>query len=119
MPIQSYRDLLVYQKSYQAALELHRLSLVFPTHERYELGRQLREATKSIAANIAEGYGRKESLKDFKRFLQIALGSCDEVRVWLDFCRDLGYMEPAAHAVWSETYDQIGKGLSRMIKVWQ
>ncbi len=59
--IRSYRDLRVYQRSYEAALELHRLTLRFPGFERGELGSQLRRASKSVPLNIAEGYGRKRS----------------------------------------------------------
>jgi four helix bundle protein len=96
--IGNYRDLRIYQQSYQAALEVHRLTLRFPAFERGELGSQLRRASKSIPINIAEGYGRKRSAVDFKRFLGIALGSCDEVSVLLDFSRDLKYLPNEAHA---------------------
>ena len=54
-PIKRHEDLLVYRKSYQLALEMHTLSLKFPDFEKWELGRQLREASKSISVNIAEG----------------------------------------------------------------
>ena len=85
---------MVYQEAYQLALELHQETINrFPQHENYELGSQLRRASKSIAINIAEGYGKrtKESNKDFIRFLRIAQGSADEVTVELNFCKDLDY----------------------------
>ncbi len=118
-PIRSYRELRVYRKAYEVALEVHRVSLGFPAPEQREIGRQLRQATKSIPANIAEGYGRKASPNDFKRFLQIALGSCDEVRVWLDFCRDLGYLEEESYGRWVRAYEEVGKGLNKLLQVWQ
>ena len=111
-PIVNYRDLRIYQQSYQAALEIHRVTLKFPAFERGELGSQLRRASKSIPMNIAEGYGRKRSALDFKRFLGIALGSCDEVSVLLDFLRDLNYLEKEAHAEWKKRYEEIGKALT-------
>ena len=86
--ISSYRDLRIYQRSYEAALEIRKITVKFPSFERTELGSQLRRAATSIPINIAEGYGRKRSPDDFKRFLVIALASCDEVSVLLDFIHD-------------------------------
>ena len=118
-PIRSYRDLRIYQRSYAAALEVHRLTLKFPTFERLELGSQLRRASSSIPINIAEGYGRKKSASDFKRFLIIALASCDETSVLLDFSRDLNYLDGKTHALLKEKYEEIGKGLTKTIQIWK
>ena len=117
--IRSYRDLRVYQRSYQAALEIHQLTLKFPAFERGELGSQLRRASKSVPINIAEGYGRKRSPEDFKRFLVMALGSCDEVAVLLDFARDLKYLGEKDYARLKAEYEEIGKGINKMIQVWR
>ena len=118
-PIQSYRDLRIYQRSYQTALDVHRLTLKFPAFERGELGSQLRRSSSSIPINIAEGYGRKKSPDDFKRFLVIALGSCDETSVLLDFAHDLNYLNEAIYADLKRKYDEIGKGLNKTIQVWK
>jgi four helix bundle protein len=59
MPIQSYRDLEIYQLSFQLAVEIDRLSKKLPKHEMYEVGSQIRRSAKSIPANIAEGFGRR------------------------------------------------------------
>ena len=117
--VRSYRDLRIYQRSYQAALEVHQLTLQFPGFERGELGSQLRRASKSVPINIAEGYGRKRSAEDFRRFLVIALGSCDEVRVLLDFTRDLKYLAVKDHARLTAVYDEIGKGINKTVQVWR
>lgn len=119
MRIRSYRDLEVYQRSYEAALELHKLTLKFPPFERSELGGQLRRASKSIPLNIAEGYGRKKSPEDFRRFLVIALGSCDEVSVLLDFAHDLAYLPEKEYARFKEVYERIGKGINKLSQVWR
>ena len=87
--IASYRDLRVFQRSYQLALEIHRITQKFPIFEGRELGSQLRRAATSIPTNIAEGYGRKRSADDFKRFLVIAMGSANEVSVELALTKDL------------------------------
>ena len=117
--IGSYRDLRIYQQSYKAALEIHEVTLRFPAFERGELGSQLRRASKSIPINIAEGYGRKRSAEDFKRFLVIALGSCDEVSVLLDFSHDLKYLPDAAHTEFKQRYVEVGKGINKLIQVWR
>ena len=63
------------------------MTLEFPKHELYELGSQMRRAATSIPLNIAEGYGRKSTAADFKAFLRIALGSCNEVMVLIEMIK--------------------------------
>ncbi len=117
--IQSYKDLEVYRRSYQAALELHQMTLEFPRHEMYELGSQLRRAATSIPLNIAEGYGRKSSPAEFKHFLRNAFGSCNEVKVLLEMIKDLGYLEETIFEYTYDTYDHIGRQLYRLIESWK
>ena len=116
--INNFRDLQVYQKAYEVSLEIHKLSLRFPQYERDELGSQIRRASKSVAMNIAEGFGRNDSLADFKRFIVMALGSCDEVRVQLDYCKDLGYINEEQYKTYEEAYVVVGKMLTKMLKTW-
>jgi len=93
MIIKSFEDLDVYQKAYGLALKLHKFSLKLPKIEQYALADQLRRASKSVCANIAEGFGRQRaSSKEFHHYIMIAVGSSDEMKVWLSFCVDLGYM---------------------------
>ena len=117
--IRSYRDLRIYQHSYKAALEIHQFTLKFPAFERGELGSQLRRASKSVPINIAEGYGRKRSAEDFKRFLVMALGSCDEVSVLLDFAHDLEYLGEKDYARLKAICEEVGKGINKMSQVWR
>lgn len=89
----TFEDLGVFQKAYVVSLEVHHVSLLFPKHEQYGLADQLRRASKSICANIAEGYGKQHISKaEFKRDLQMALGSAEKMRVWVKYCFDLGYI---------------------------
>ncbi len=91
--VKSYDDLVVYQKAYVLSLEVHKKSLEFPKIEQFALADQVRRASKSICANIAEGFSKQRlSSPEFKRFLGIAIGSSDEMKVWLSYCRDLGYV---------------------------
>jgi len=111
-----YHRLEVFKKAYALALELHRVSRKFPKSEQYELAQQLRKSTKSIPANIAEGMGKQESKADVRRFMRIAVGSCDESRVWLEFAKDLGYISAAEHDKYDRRYREIGRMLQGIIK---
>lgn len=92
MAVRTYRDLEVYRESYSAALAISRLTKNFPRLEQVELARQLRRAARSVPANIVEGWAKRASAAEFKRYLQVAIGSCDEVRMWLDLSKDEGYI---------------------------
>jgi len=92
MPIRTYHDLDVFRESYAAALDVSRLVKRFPQFEQFELASQLRRAALSIPANVVEGWGKRASTLEFKRYLQIAIGSCDETRMWLDMSKDEGYI---------------------------
>jgi four helix bundle protein len=91
MTIQSYRDLLVWQKAMELVVECYRLSDLFPKTETYGLASQLRRAAGSIPANIAEGQGR-EHLGDYLHHLSIANGSLMEVETHLLLAEKLSFL---------------------------
>src|SRR3954454_18654006 len=104
----SFEDLEVFQRAYRLSLEIHRASLTMPSIEQRVLADQLRRASKSICANVSEGYGRqKRSKAEFKRFLQMAIGSSDEMRVWVRYAFDLGYIDEAVWRRWRDEYQMI------------
>ncbi len=111
-----YKDLKVYKRSYQAALAVYRISGNFPKEERYAITSQIQRAGMSIPLNIAEGYAKRSSQQEFKRFLLMAVGSANEVSVLLDFAKDLGYMEKEEYHKTAQEYDEIGRMLSEFIK---
>ena len=95
MGVQSARcftDLLVWQKAHHFVISVYKLSDTFPKKEDYGLTSQLRRAAVSIAANIAEGFGKK-TIKDKMRFLDISQGSLEECRYYLILAKDLGYCD--------------------------
>ena len=94
------------------------MTRTFPDFERYEIGNQLRRAAVSIPINIAEGYGKKKSTIDFKRFLRMSLGSCNEVQVLIDLSKDLGYMTQETHKELYQRYDVLGKRINTLIEKW-
>ena len=111
-----YEDLKVYEKSYKSALSIYRMTERFPKEEIYGLTSQIRRAATSIPLNIAEGYAKKESQAEFKRYLMIALGSSDEMQVLLDFVKDLGYIDLETQQKAREVYKEIAKMLNKMVR---
>ena len=118
--VRSFEDLEVYQRAYRLALELHKLSLRFPKTEQYALADQIRRASKSICANIAEGFARqRSSAPDFHRFIVLALGSSDEMKVWLSFCSDLEYLPKDEAERLRQEYSIVARMLHGLKNKWK
>jgi four helix bundle protein len=111
----SFEDMEVFQRAYRLSLDIHRWSLELPQLEQRVLGDQMRRASKSICANVAEGYGRQtQSKAEFKRFLQMAIGSSDEMRVWTRYAFDLGYLDERAWRQWRDEYQVVTRMLQKL-----
>ncbi len=117
-PIRSYRDLEVYERSIRVLVPVHRMLLRFPEYEQRELASQMRRASKSVPMNIAEGYGRKRSDKDFRYFLSNAMGSANEMVVCIEIAKLLEYGEVQECKALISEYEIIGKQLNRLIQSW-
>jgi len=89
-PARTFQDLLVWQKAHQFVLGVYALTAAFPKQETYGLSLQMRRASVSIPANIAEGF-RRRGKADKARFMNIAEGSVEECRYFLILVKDLGY----------------------------
>jgi four helix bundle protein len=115
--VQGFEDLAVVRRAYRVSLEVHRASLEFPRTEQWALADQIRRASKSVCANLVEGFGRQAwSKSEFRRFLMMATGSADEMQVWTMYCRDLGYIGADVAERWQNEYREIARmvqGLSR------
>ena len=117
--IKDFTDLLVYQKAYEKSLEIHGETLKYPKQEQYELCSQMRRSSKGICANIAEGFGKQNISKlEFKRFLLMAMGSADEMRVWARYSYDLGYIDESMWLDWNKAYTDIAKMLNGLHAKW-
>jgi four helix bundle protein len=119
--VRRFEDLEVFQRAYKLSLEVHRATLKMPQIEQYALADQLRRASKAICANVAEGFGRQaQSKAEFQRFVRMSIGSADEMRVWLRYCFDLGYISESQWRSWRTEYEEIAKmlqGLHRSLAV--
>ena len=90
--LKNYKELKVWQKSYQLCLEVYRTTASFPKDEKFGLTSQVRGAVVSVPSNIAEGYGRKTTA-DYIRFLYIAYGSTCELETQIMLSGDLDYID--------------------------
>ena len=117
--IQDFRDFEVYKRSYNAAIEMYRITRSFPKEELYGLISQIKRASTSVPLNIAEGYGKRATPNDFKRFLLMAMGSCNEMRVLLDISEDLGFVRRDFHEKYEREYDELGRMLAVLRERWK
>ena len=83
--IKSYKDLKVYQRSHELAMNIFKLSVKFPVEEKYSLTSQIIRSSRSISANISEGWAKREYENIFKQHLIHSLGSTSETQTWLSF----------------------------------
>ena len=109
------KGLRVYQLAYKTAMEVFRQSRSFPTDERYSLVSQIRRSSRSVAANIAEGYRKRQYPAMFSSKLADADAEATETGVWLDFARDCGYLAPEVHQELSAAYEEVGRMLHSAI----
>ena len=113
--MQSYRELIVWQKSMGLVKEIYALVKLFPKEETYALSDQMRRAVVSIPSNIAEGHSRN-SCKEYVQFLYIARGSKAELETQLLVAASLGYISNNQAESVLNTCAEIGKMLNSLLK---
>ena len=94
MPVRGYRDLVVWERAVDLVAEIYRLTARFPREEQFGLTAQIRRASVSVAANIAEGSGRATS-RDLMNFLSITRGSLQEAESLVFVAQRLGFVSAA------------------------
>jgi four helix bundle protein len=90
-PAQSFKDLAVWQKSHAVVLDVYKVTRKLPKEELFGLVSQMRRASVSIPANIAEGFKRRGK-SDKARHMNIAQGSLEELQYYFLLCADLSYL---------------------------
>src|SRR2546428_6968344 len=109
------RDLKVYQLAYRLAMQIFDESKKFPKDERYSLTDQLRRSSRSVAANIAEGYRKRRYRAMFVSRLADADAEATETQVWIDFAYDCGYLSEKRHDELCRAYQEVGKMLGSIL----
>lgn len=113
--MKDFRDLMVWQKAHATTLEVYRCTKSFPDAERYGITSQLRRSCASIAANISEGCGRGSD-QDFRRFLQIAMGSASESEYHVLLSHDLGLLSQEDFQQLTNQLQEVKKMLASLIR---
>jgi four helix bundle protein len=113
--VQDFRNLKVWEKAHALTLDIYKASKSFPRDEIYGLTSQMRRASVSIGANIAEGACRRGDV-DFARFLQIAVGSASEIEYHLLLARDLNLLALADYQRLSEEAVKVKRMLASLMQ---
>ena len=111
--MRNYKDLVVWEKAHKLTLAVYRETNAFPKEERFGLTSQVRRASSSIPANLAEGCGRRSD-GEMGRFVQIAMGSGAELSYHLLLCRDLGILSTAEFSRLSADLEEVMRMLSAL-----
>ncbi len=114
MAVESYRDLIVWQRAIQMTLAIYRITSTFPKEEAFGLIPLMRRSGIAIATRIAEGYGRTTP-GDYKRFLSMARGSNLEFQTQLVIVTALGYSDPKSLGELEGLSNEVGKILNSII----
>lgn len=117
--IKSFRDLDVYQSSYECSIiVITKLLVKLPASERFDLKDQLSRSVKAIPRLIAEGYAKRHQKFGFQKYLDDALAESNETIVGIEMCRDLYQINPELCAELVDKYDKISRQLYKLAKSW-
>jgi four helix bundle protein len=112
--MKNYKDLTVWQKSFQLTLLIYKITKTFPKDERFELVSQMHRAAVSIPSNIAEGYSRKTT-KEFIRFILISYGSINELETQLLIAKELNFIQEDVFLDCQLLLEEVSKMLNALV----
>ena len=114
--IEHFRDLEVYKRSFDAAMEIFRITKDFPSEEKYSLVDQIRRASRSICSNISEGWRKRRYIAVFKNKITDAMQEASETQCWLEFSLACHYIEQDIFSELDHEYEEIILMLNSMEK---
>jgi len=110
-----FKELRVYRRAFEAAMEIFELSKGWPSEERYSLTDQIRRSSRSVCANVAEAWRKRRYVAHFVSKLSDADTEAAETQVWLDFALRCGYLGQESHDRLYQVYDTVCGGLVKMM----
>ena len=111
-----HKDLRVFQLAYKLAMDIFEISKTFPKEERFSLTDQIRRSSRSVPANIAEGYRKRQYPNAFAAKMADADGEATETQFWLDVAKDCGYINLETREGLIGQYAEVGRMLGHMIQ---
>ena len=113
--IESFKDLIDYQKAYKLGMDIFEISKSFPKEEKYSLTDQIRRSSRAVTSCLAESWAKRRYKKAFVNKLTDSLGEENETEVWLDYSKDCQYILPETHIKLISEYLEVRKMLISMI----
>ncbi len=117
--IKSFLDLDVYQESFSLSLEVEEAIKTFPKHEVFLLVDQMKRASRAVPALIAEGYAKRETLPEFRKFLRDAIGEANEMINHVAFAKAKQYIATGVADNLIDRYHTVGKKLTKLKNNWR
>ena len=118
--VRSFHDLDVYQKAYQLSLDIHKSDARLSKARAIRTSRSDATRKQVDLRKLAEGFAKQRtSSPEFRRYVVTAIGSSDEMKVWLDYSRDLGYLDAAQAEAWKTDYAVIARMLHGLLQKWK
>lgn len=114
--IKHFRDLEVYRRAFDAAMRIFQLTKEFPVAEKYSLVDQIRRASRSVCANISEGWRKRQYIAVFKNKITDSMQEASETQCWLEFSIACQYIDQYTFNELDDEYEQIIAMLSSMEK---
>ena len=112
--IKHFRDLEVYRRAFAAAMEIFQITNSFPADEKYSLVDQIRRASRSVCANMAEGWRKRKYVAVFKNKVTDSMQEASETQCWLEFSLACGYIQRPVFDKLDNEYEQLISMLNSM-----
>jgi four helix bundle protein len=113
--IESFKELIVYQKAYKLAMEIFEISKGFPKEEKYSLTDQIRRSSRSVTSSIGEAWAKRRYEKVFVNKITDSLSEENETEVWLDYSFDCKYLPKETHQRILNEYEEVRRMLISII----
>jgi len=117
--IRTIKDLKVYNFAFEISMEVFWMAKKFPKIEDYSLTSQITRSSRSVSANIREGYAKRSYENVFHRHLVDAMGSSEETRTWLEYAHECKYIDNKEFDTMDKKYDKLTAMLFNLAKNWQ
>ena len=114
--IKTHKELIVFQLSFEAGMEIFRMTKSFPKEEMYSLTDQIRRSSRSVSGNLAEAFRKRRYPKSFIAKLSDSEGEAAETQVWLDYSLECKYINKETHVLINDKYDHIQAMIVKMIQ---
>ena len=113
-PIRHFRELIVYRRAFDTAIEIFQITKCFPAEERYSLVDQIRRSSRSVCSNLAEGWRKRRYPAVFRNKITDAMMEASETQCWLEFAIASNYMEKQTFQRLDNEYEEIMAMLNSM-----